>query len=543
MKKLLPIGIDNFKEIIEDGRYYVDKTLLIKDFIENGDKVALITRPRRFGKTLNMTMLREFFDITKDSRHLFEGLAIMDTEYAKMINTKPVIFLSFKDCKENSPDKLLYQIGEVLLGEYGRYYNVFKEKADKDKDCYYSFFMAHEKLRNRNIDINLLRSTIKILEQAVADYFNEPPVVLIDEYDQPIVNSFEFGYHDKIQTFFGGFYGAALKGQDSLSQAMLTGIQRIVKESIFSQLNNVSVYTVTDEAYSLYFGLTETETAELLACYELELNGAVRDMYDGYLFGSTRMYNPWSILNYAKTRKLDNYWINTSTNALIRTLILESSDRFKQDYNRLISDGSANVSADLTSSFIEFKHEDTIWGLLVNAGYVTVESLINNYIMTVRIPNGEVRGEYIKILADQAGVRSRDLQMMFQYLFDKNTGGFMAVYNELVMSCTSYFDAAENAYHMLFLGMCISLRNIYIITSNIESGYGRHDIRMESLSKSRPHIVLEFKQGEDIDGLKNTALQQILDNKYYEGLSGEVLCLGIAHNKKRCAMAHSMISI
>ena len=541
MKMLLPIGIDSFRRLREDRRYYVDKSLMIMDFIQNGDQVALITRPRRFGKTLNMTMLREFFDITKDSRQIFEGLAIMDTEYATLINTRPVIFLSFKDCKENTPDKLLCQIGEVLLDEYGKYYNVFYGKADENKDCYYSFFMAHSQLRNRNIDGNLLKMTIKILEQAVTDFYKEPPIVLIDEYDQPILSSFEYGYHGEVQTFFSGFYGAALKGQDCLSQAMLTGIQRIVKESIFSQLNNVSVYTVTDRHYSEYFGMTEAETAELLRYYSLELNEAVREAYDGYLFGTARMYNPWSILNYARTGVLEEYWINTSVNALIRTLISEAGARFKQDFDRLITEGSAKVSADLTCSFLEFKHDDTIWGLLINAGYMTVVEKTNKLLMTVRIPNGEVRGEFLRIVADQSGVQSRDLQLMFQYLFEKDMDGFMSIYNDLVLSCTSYFDAAENAYHMLFLGMSISLRSLYKVTSNIEAGRGRYDIRLESLSESRPHIILEFKQGEDIDRLKESALRQILDNQYYSGLHGEVLCLGIAHDKKLCGMAYKTL--
>ena len=405
----LPIGIDSFRKIREEGKYYVDKTLMISDFNRYKVEVALITRPRRFGKTLNMTMLREFYDITADSRAIFDGLAIMDTEYADQINSRPVIFFSFKD-------------------------------------------------------------------------------------------------------------------------------------STFSQLNNIRIYTVTDDRYSRHFGFTENETRELLSLRSLELDGPVKQQYDGYLIGSAELYNPWSILNYADTGVLENYWVNTSTNALVRDAIADADEFFFKNFDKLIKDGTAEVCADLTCSFVELKHNDSLWGLLINSGYLTVVERTDAIFMTVRVPNGEVMSEFIKIVSDRARVSSQDLQKMFSYLFRKDMDGFVDIYRQLVISCTSYFDARENAYHMLFLGMCISLRDIYRISSNIESGHGRSDIRMESLSDDRPHIVIEFKQGEDIEALKVEALRQILDNRYYEGLCGEVLCMGVAHDKKRCSLAHETIT-
>jgi len=533
MKKLLPIGIDNFRKVREADRYYVDKSLIIRDFIRFGDEAALITRPRRFGKTLNMTTIREFFDITKDSRSIFDGLAIMGTEYADQINSRPVIYFTFKDCKGISAESLLFQIASTVFEEYAKYNAIFKGKIDLSNDAYYSFYKIYEKLRDRDIGIDFLEISFKELIRAVCEYYNNRPIVLIDEYDQPILSSVEHGYHGELKAFFSGFYGGALKGQDSLHQALLTGIQRIAKESIFSQLNNITVYTVTDEPYSQYFGLTAGEAERLMSDYNLVLDEQVKQRYDGYLFGGEEMYNPWSALNYAKTGILENYWLNTSTNFLIRKSIAEADGLFRKSFDNLIAEGAAEVSADLTCSFIELAHSDTLWGLLINSGYLTViEKEADSSFMTVRIPNGEVKSEFIKIIADSANVESLNLHKMFQYLQRQDIEGFMGIYQEIVLSCTSYHDARENAYHMLFLGMCISLSDLYKITSNIESGHGRSDIRMESLQTGRPHMVIEFKQGEDVEALKERALAQILENRYYDGLSGDCVCVGIATTRK-----------
>ena len=264
MQSNLPIGIDSFRKIREEDKYYVDKTLMIRDFIQYGDEVALITRPRRFGKTLGMTMLREFFDITADSKAIFEGLAIMNTDYANQINTRPVIFFTFKDCKGNSAESLLFDIGNVILGEYIKYNAVFDGKADVANAYYRQFSMIYDMLLSKTASMDFIKISITTLEQAVYEFYKIKPIVLIDEYDQPIISSFTNGYHDELQNFFSGLYGSALKGQDCLHRALLTGIQRVVKESIFSQLNNISVYTVTDSFYSSYFGFTEGEARELL---------------------------------------------------------------------------------------------------------------------------------------------------------------------------------------------------------------------------------------------------------------------------------------
>ena len=542
MKKQLPIGIDSFRVLREDDHYYIDKSMMIHEFANQKNTVALVTRPRRFGKTLNMTMLRDFFDVTTDSRGIFNGLAIMGTEHADLINSLPVIYFTLKDCKADSEDMLMYSIANIICNEFDKYYQILKGNVDETLLHYSRFFMLHERMKRNEADKVGLMNSIGLLARVLYEYYGNKAIILIDEYDTPIMSSYEHGYHEQTKTFFSNFYGLALKGNDYLHQAMLTGIQRVVKESIFSQLNNVKVYTVIDERYSDFFGLNENETSSLLKYYNLTLNDEVRHMYNGYMFCSTEMYNPWSMINYADTGQLHSFWINTSTNFLVRKLINEAETDFRHAFDKLIEGGEVTTNIDLSRSFMELARNSTLWGLLVNAGYITVLKRINEFNMQVRIPNDEVRYEFLRILADMASIEDFDLFNMFSCLMEKDLIGFMDIYQKIVISCTSHFDAKENAYHMLFLGMCISLNRLYKIKSNIEAGFGRSDIVMHSLSKKHPNIVIEFKQGKDIDKLREAALFQILENKYYEGLEGEVLCIGLAHDKKNCKVSYKLLS-
>ena len=544
MKKILPIGRDDFRKVRENNKYYyVDKSLMIKDFVELDNEVTLITRPRRFGKTLNMSMIREFFDITKESRNLFKGLAIMDTEYAECINSRPVIYFTLKGCVASDSEKLKSQFIRAIFSEFRKYYEIFGDLTDR-ADYYYSqYYRSLEGMNNATLTWNELEGSVYYLMTAVTRFYGIAPVLLIDEYDQPVISSYEHGYRKELGDFFEGFYGLILKGNEFLSQALLTGIQRVAKESIFSKINNIIVYTVLDEAYSPYFGLNRSETEAMLRYYGLELNEEVKNHYDGYLFGGIHMYNPWSILNYAGKKVLSPYWINTSTNYFIKRALTDADLSFTEKFNQLIMNESVNVSIALETSFVELKNNSTLWGLLVNAGYITIVERIETEYMKVRIPNDEVKSEFQKIVAEQANIQNDDLKEMLNYLLHMEMDGFLSIYRKIVLSCTSYFDAKENAYHMLFLGMCITLRGMYKITSNIESGYGRSDITMEALSENRFHVIIEFKQGEDTDRLKKEALDQIINNKYYAGLTGQVLLIGIAHNVKHCELEYRVIQV
>lgn len=545
LRKNLPIGNDDFRKLRENNAYYVDKTLMIRDFIEMGDEVALIARPRRFGKTLNMTMLREFFDITRDSREVFEGLSIMDTEYADQINSRPVIYLTFKDCKARTAPELVELIKREMYREYVRYEELLRKQWESDSDSYgyRDFYSMIESLREPETPSVLVESALADLVRVIAKHYQIAPILLIDEYDQPIMSSYEYGYHDEVGVFFSNFYGSAMKGNPDLGHALMTGVQRVAKESIFSQFNNPQVYTVIDREYASYFGLNESETETLLQGYGLELNDEVRQMYDGYQIGGVHMYNPWSVICYAKKGRLENYWLKTSANFLVKSALKTTDRNFWNVFDKLADGQEQMVFLTLDTSFVERSSLYSLWGLLVNAGYLTVTRWVDAESCVVKIPNGEVMSEFQTLITELSGMDRLDLLRMFQYLMDQDMDHFLSIYQDIVISCTSYMDAKENAYHMLFLGMCITLRGKYKVTSNLESGYGRSDISLQALSPAHISVIVEFKQGEDIERLKEEALQQILDNRYYTGMKGEVLCIGLAHDKKRCGLAYKILNI
>lgn len=543
VKRILPIGNDDFRKLRENGCYYVDKTLMIKDFVEIKDEVALIARPRRFGKTLNMTMLKEFFDIETDSRDIFDGLAIMNTEYACRINSSPVIYFTFKDCKGTTADELLLLVKQKLYQEYLRYEKLLRNKMDRDSFEAKDFYAMIEVLRDPQASHALYSTAIQQLTQFVKDAYNLKPILFIDEYDQPIMSSYEFGYHHEVGTFFSNLYGSAMKGNAALSQALLTGVQRVAKESIFSQFNNARVYTVLHKQYALYFGLTVPETEKLLADYDLTLDENVQKKYDGYRFGGIEMYNPWSVLNYADMGSLDNYWINTSSNFLVKKALGSADKRFWDDFDQLVIGKEIPIWLTLETSYIERDSNYSLWGLLVNSGYLTALKRIDANTAMVKIPNEEVMSEFEILIAEISGVDGLDLQQMLSCLLNKDMKRFFELYQDIVISCTSFMDAKENAYHMLFLGMCIALRGAYKVTSNIEAGYGRSDITLEALLSEHSHVIIEFKQGEDLERLKEEALQQIIENRYYTGLKGEIICIGLAHDKKKCSMNYKVLNI
>ena len=541
MAQPLAIGIDDFREIREQGYYYVDKTLMIKDFLMYKNKVALITRPRRFGKTLNMTMIRDFFDITQDSLSIFSGLAIMDTEYADRINSTPVISISFKGCSGTTVEAIRASVAMEILKEYVKY-EVHLKEVDREQWVYELFFKTLKSLKEETISETNLKYSLSSLLEALHTFYGIRPIILIDEYDNPIIEAHRCGYRAEFTDFYASFLTHALKGNPHLGQALLTGIQRVAKESIFSKLNNPVICTVLDSEYACYFGLTEAETGELLEDYDLELNEEVKAYYDGYCFAGIDIYNPWSILNYAQRKMLKPYWLKTSTNALITESVLEANHIFHRNFKKLIEHETVKVTLNLEASFAELPRADTLWGLFVNAGYLTVTDV--DYRLkrfTVRIPNDEIVDEFKGIVSAHAKLSSDLLQEMLVALTEGEMEEFFEIYQQLVIESTSYYDNKENAYHMLFLGMVIHLRDLYNITSNIESGHGRSDIIMESKDARRAHIVIEFKEGEDVEKLKDQALAQIQEKKYYTGLVGDILCLGISHNKKACQLAYEMI--
>jgi hypothetical protein len=401
MRKIVVSSTDSYRKLIENNGYYVDKTMLIKEFLESGSEITLITRPRRFGKTLNMTMLRDFFDITQDSKAIFEGTKIMDTEYSERINSVPVIYLTLKGCNGQNMDVMLEKLARTIKAEYDNYYDIFVNSEKISKQVYREFIKYSSILEERDTNdlIKTIDDMLYKLTQTIYEYYKIKPIVIIDEYDNPFIEAKVNGYYDDVRGILSDIFGNTFKGNDYIGKGVMTGIQRIAQESIFSKFNNPSVCTVEDEPYADKFGLTEEETREYLEYFGYELNEKVKEYYDGYNFSGVDIYNPMSISAYIFNRgKLGSYWVNTSANTLIKDEIFAANEDFKEDFNELIEKKSCVVDIDLKTTFAEMQSASTLWGLLLNGGYITIEEKMFDDSYRIRIPNKEVKSEFKRIV-------------------------------------------------------------------------------------------------------------------------------------------------
>lgn len=535
MKKSIPLGVMDFEDLMKNNYYFVDKTLMIQEFLERKTKVTLVTRPRRFGKTLNMSMLASFFDITKDSSELFMDTKIMHTEYAKFMNMYPTIFISFANAKNNKED-VVEAIKLQLRKEYDRYSDVFKEDMTVfDQNTYHTIVQG---LVTKDDGIlNNVSDALSFLMERLEKYYNKKVIVLIDEYDTPFIEAHVNGYYDEIRGGLSSILHNALKTSTSLQYAMLTGIQRVAKENIFSGLNNLVVCTVVDLEYSQYFGFTQEETSDVLRYYGLSLNDEVKAMYDGYRFGDQEIYNPWSILNYASRKRLEPYWINTSGNSMIKKAMAHCDPAFSKGYEELIQNGILETKVKLDTSFYEINSTASLWGLLLNAGYLTVDSidarLRSRYVL--RIPNKEVQEEFQNLTSYYLNVSDETLDDMFEGLLVGDQEMFVQSYRQILLTLPSYHDLKdENSYHMMLLGMCAWLSNEYDIMSNREVGEGRCDIILKSKCEDLHSYILEFKYSKvktDLKALAQSAVDQIKTRKYDAGLD-RVVYIGLAHYLK-----------
>lgn len=542
MKKI-PTGIKSFRKLREENYYFVDKTIMIKDFLERGSEVTLITRPRRFGKTINMSMMSEFFDITKDSKEIFKGTKIMDTPYASELNQYPTIFISFADAKENKETIVKFIKNQFQL-EYSRYNYIFKDMDEYEENDYR--IINEGTKNNQNGTLQDIEKALFFLMRRLKKHYGKDVVLFIDEYDTPFIEAKTGNFYQEIKGSLATLLRSSLKNSDDLKYAMLTGIQRVAKENIFSDLNNLVVCDVTDQRYASYFGFTNNETQELLEYYGLELNDEVKKMYDGYHIGNQDIYNPWSLLNYADTQKLISFWVNTSANSMIKNALKQADYTFKNQYDKLIKESKLDTYVSMQTSFFEEANNSTLWGLFVNAGYLTVTKEINllkgKY--RIEIPNEEVKQEFIKLTEYQLGLSSGTLDTVTESLVNEDQETFLENYQEILM-IPSYHDLEkENSYHMMMLGMCLCLNKDYEIISNRKVGKGRDDLILKAKDEKRTSFVLEFKYlkedkkalEEALDELSNKAIQQIKENKYDYGLKGKVIYIGLAHHGKNVSV-------
>ena len=516
-KTKLPIGVSNFKDIIEKNYYYFDKTKFIENILEDGSQVKLFTRPRRFGKTLNMSMLKYFFDVKNkdENRRLFEGLNISKSEYFGMQGNFPVISVSFKKYQEKDWKNGFDMIKDIISGLYDEFEFVKEKLSARKKKKFDSILMEKANLAN-------WKNSLADLSNYLYDFYGKKVIVLIDEYDQPIINSYIEGYYDETIDFFKSFYGAVLKDNEYLEMGVMTGILRVAKENIFSGLNNLEVHTILDDEFTEYFGIIENEVEKSLEDFGLEYElKDVQEWYNGYLFGNRQVYNPWSIVNFLKNGNLKPYWVNTSGNALIKLYLKKLRDSIFDDFTKLLNKKSILkiINDNMTFGNLKANFEKNIWNLFFHSGYLTLAEKYNENDAYLKIPNEEI----LKMFSEMFIEVYFDDYEKFLYMSDALRKGdisnFKKYLKEILLENAGIFDVSgtykEQFYHGLMLGLILTLKNEYEITSNNFAGKGRYDLLL------KPKNILEGKEGIIIELKIINEVKNLNDNKIHEKLEKE----------------------
>ena len=559
MRKKLPIGIDGFEKIRTNDFYYVDKTLFIKELVENWGEVNLFTRPRRFGKTLNMSMLKSFFEAGSDPA-LFEGLKIAEEKSLceKYMGKFPVIFISLKSVAGLDFQTALTALKTVIGDEAGRFYflSTSDNLTDDEKGAYAQLTEVGSSQGGiYTMTDKVAAASLKTLSTLLSKHYGQKVILLIDEYDVPLDKAFQAGYYDEMVSLIRSLLGNVLKTNDSLYFAVLTGCLRISKESIFTGLNNPKVHTISDIRYDEYFGFTDLDVDELLEFYGLSAyKDIIRDWYDGYRFGDTDVYCPWDVINYCDELLADsgaepeNYWANTSGNDLIRRLLKKASQSTRDDVAQLINGGSIikAIRQELTYREVE-ESIDNIWSVLYSTGYLTCRRRVPGKKMELALPNREVRELFIDLVKDwfeattradsgrisrfctafPAGDADTIQEMLGDYLWDSISVRDTAVRRNM----------KENFYHGMLLGL-LQNQDSWLVKSNAETGEGYSDISIQT--PERLGIVMELKYADDgnLEKACGEALRQIEEKKYAEGLRRrgmkKIIKYGIAFWEKEC---------
>lgn len=541
--KKIPIGISDFKKVIDDNYHFVDKSLFIKEFWENNSSTILITRPRRFGKTLNMSMIRYFFDNDLgDTSYLFKGLEIEN--YSEIMNKQgkyPVIFVSFKDLKDLTFDSFLSKVKSVIAEEYKNHrYIIEKNFLSKDDEVKFKKILFEEGNLG-DYELSLMQ-----LSRYLSKYHNKKVMIFIDEYDVPVQAGFSNGYYDEVISFMRNMLSAAFKDNVYLEKGLITGILRVAKESVFSGLNNLEVCGLTEYNFCDKFGFTEKEVNELLKLYGIETHlEGIKNWYNGYIFGDKVIYNPWSVLNYINKPKegLRPYWVNTSSNDLVNIFLAKGSQEVKKDLESLIegSEICKIIDSNVIMKNIE-KTSDNLWSFLLFTGYLKTTNKTlkeGNLVCKLAIPNKEVLYLYNSIITNwfNESIGNDKYNMMLSSLVNGDIKIFEKLLRQFVLNSISYFDVGgyegEKVYHAFVLGLLVSLNSTHEIISNRESGYGRYDIMIIPRDISKLGIIIEFKKldiddTESLEDAAHEALNQIEKNKY----DTELIYRGIKNIKK-----------
>ena len=542
-KKAVPVGIEDFERIINEDYYYVDKTMLIEKLLINRTPVTLFTRPRRFGKTLNMSMLKYFFDVKdkEENKKLFENLKIYDSEYMSEQGKYPVIFISLKDLKEDTWEECLESIKDIMYKIFNEY-NFLREKLNiVEKRQFDKIWEITGNERN-------FKTSLLDLSNYLNKYYGEKVIILIDEYDAPIINAFDKGYYNEAINFFQTFYSSALKTNNSLKYGILTGITRIIKEGIFSGLNNLYVNTILSKDYSEYFGLLESEVIEMLEYFDMKYKiEEVREWYDGYIFGESEVYNPWSIVNYVREKEIKAYWANVSGNALLENMIDNAGESVYDDLKRF-TDGESieKYISDGTTIKSLLNNDDEIWQLLLYSGYLTKDEkqkeidVTSEYtdVYNLRIPNKEIRKYFGNMFLNRFFGTEVKTNILIKALENGDIKKFEKTLGEIMINMLSHFDLdkeMEKIYQVFMIRLVGFLMGKYEIISNDESGYGRYDLAMIPIKSNEKAYLMEFKISKTKKGMEEKAqkaLKQIDEKKYDTKLKARgiknILKIGIA---------------
>lgn len=542
-KKPLPIGIDDFKTIIEEDYYYADKTKMIESLLDDGAGVTLFTRPRRFGKTLNMSMLNYFFNLKnkEENRKLFENLYISKSKYMNQQGEYPVIYLSFKDIKALNWEKCYFMTKRLITYLYNEFEFLREKLNKKDLSDFDKVWLDEEGADWENSLKNLLRY--------LYEYYNKKVVVLIDEYDTPIVSGYNNGYKKEVLDLYRSLYSTVLKSNAHLQFSVMTGILRIAKEGIFSGLNNLQVYNIFEKNFSEYYGLTEEEVLEGLKYYNLEYEiNDVKDWYDGYQFGNTEVYNPWSIINFLKNGKLKPYWQGTAGNETINELLDRGNRELLDDLEKLFRKETVYKKI---RDFTEFTADiNEIWELFLYSGYLTTSGEQKDREHPLRIPNREIMEFFEDRFIDRFTGNYQKFSDTIRYLRAGNIEKFGEGLQNEVLSSLSYFDTDkdEKYYKVFLIGIFVALMNDYIRLSERESGHGRADLILEPKKKENPGYIFEFKVAnseEELESYAEEGFEQIEKKKYDIELLNrgvtEIIYIGLAFYKKKLKMKYEKI--
>ena len=538
--KRLAIGIDDFRKIIKEDCYYVDKTKFIEAVLEDASNVKLFTRPRRFGKTLNMSMLKYFFDVreSEENRKLFNGLDIEKSKYIDEQGKYPTILISLKSIKYETWEESLEQLKSLISNLYNEFEYIRESLNESEIELFNDIWFKKENGEYAN--------SLKNLTSFLYKYYKKEVILLIDEYDIPLITAHKYGYYDEIINFYKIFLGEALKTNQYLKMGVLTGIIRVIKTGIFSDLNNLKVYSILEKKYSEFFGFTEEEVKKALQYFNIEEELTnVKYWYDGYKFGNSELYNPWSIINFLDGRELKNYWVGTSENFLIKNILENSTSRTNEILEKLFNEEEVEEAITGTSDLSILMDSKEVWELLLFSGYLTVKEKIDEDIYSLKLPNMEVKKLFKKEFINVhfgIGLFRKTMEALKSLKFND----FEKYFQEIMLKSTSNWDTSKEAfYHGLSLGMLSYLDNDYYVTSNFEAGFGRYDVVLEPKNKNNRAFILEFKVTDDenkLEKLSEEAIKQIEEKRYDINLKSrgikEITFVGVAFYGKKLKVSY-----